>query len=53
MRASYDTLGEGLDPVSILLVDDREENLVALEAVLRGPSYKLIKTHVFKKQRAI
>ena len=44
MRASYDTLGEGLDPVSILLVDDREENLVALEAVLRGPSYKLIKT---------
>lgn len=29
------------ETVPILLVDDREENLVALEAVLRDPGYKL------------
>jgi PAS domain S-box-containing protein len=44
-RASYDGLAESLEPVPILLVDDREENLVALEATLRGPSYRLIKAH--------
>ncbi len=36
---------QAFDQVPILLVDDREENLVALEAVLRNPGYKLIKTH--------
>lgn len=32
------------DVVDILLVDDRPENLVALEAVLDGPGYHLVKT---------
>ncbi|MRN56975.1 response regulator [Paenibacillus monticola] len=31
------------EPVHILLVDDRPENLLALEAVLDNPQYKLIK----------
>jgi PAS domain S-box-containing protein len=35
--------GEGLELVPILLVDDREENLVALEAVLRDPGYRISK----------
>lgn len=34
---------EGEQPVKILLVDDRSENLLAFEAVLASPSYDLIK----------
>lgn len=30
-------------PVNILVVDDREENLVALEAVLNDPGYRLVR----------
>ncbi|MGZ3741055.1 MAG: ATP-binding protein [Bdellovibrionota bacterium] len=44
-RAAHEGLfTESPDGVPILLVDDREENLVALEAVLRNPGYRLIKT---------
>jgi PAS domain S-box-containing protein len=32
------------DKIDILLVDDRQENLLALEAVLACPEYRLIKT---------
>ncbi len=31
------------DQVEILLVDDREENLLALEAAIRSPQYRLVK----------
>lgn len=31
--------------INILLVDDREENLLALEAVLTSPNYRLIKAY--------
>jgi PAS domain S-box-containing protein len=34
---------EMTEPIEILLVDDREENLVALEAVLNSTSYKLVR----------
>lgn len=37
--------GEQLETVEILLVDDREENLLALEAVLSDPGYRLIKAN--------
>jgi PAS domain S-box-containing protein len=30
------------EPINLLLVDDRKENLIALEAILRGPQYCLI-----------
>lgn len=30
------------EPASLLLVDDRRENLIALEAILRGPGYRLL-----------
>jgi PAS domain S-box-containing protein len=33
---------EPLAPVNILLVDDREDNLLALSAVLRSPEYRLV-----------
>ncbi|WP_379131349.1 response regulator [Paenibacillus sp. sgz500958] len=33
------------EPIHILLVDDRPENLLALEAVLECPQYKLIKAN--------
>jgi CheY-like chemotaxis protein len=33
------------DKIEILLVDDRQENLLALEAVLASPDYKLIKVN--------
>jgi len=33
---------QNLDSVHILLVDDRPENLVALEAVLEEPGYELV-----------
>ncbi len=33
------------EPTEILLVDDRPENLLALEAVLGSPRYRLIKAH--------
>lgn len=31
-------------PIDILLVDDREENLLALEAVLKSSDYRIVKT---------
>ncbi len=31
------------NPITILLVDDREENLLTLEAVLSSPDYKIVK----------
>ncbi|MEW6055692.1 MAG: ATP-binding protein [Bdellovibrionota bacterium] len=34
---------DAIEAISILLVDDREEGLVALEAVLDSPSYNLVK----------
>ncbi|MBY9077052.1 response regulator [Paenibacillus sp. HN-1] len=33
------------EPIHILLVDDRPENLLALEAVLESPQYKLVKAN--------
>ncbi|HYV44689.1 MAG TPA: hybrid sensor histidine kinase/response regulator [Myxococcaceae bacterium] len=36
------TARDGPGPASLLLVDDRRENLVALEAILRGPGYRLL-----------
>ena len=36
---------EQLEAVEILLVDDRDENLLALEAVLSDPGYRLIKAN--------
>src|ERR1043165_5464725 len=30
-------------PVNILLVDDKTENLLALESILEGPGYRLIR----------
>ena len=30
-------------PVNILVVDDRDENLMAVEAVLSDPSYRLVR----------
>ena len=30
-------------PVNILVVDDRDENLLALEAVLSDPSYRIVR----------
>jgi PAS domain S-box-containing protein len=35
-------LSARLDPLSILLVDDRAENLLVLDAVLSSPSYRLV-----------
>jgi signal transduction histidine kinase len=32
-----------MDPVDILLVDDHEENLLAIEAILADPSYRLVR----------
>ena len=32
----------GVDPVSVLMVDDRQENLVAMEAVLSRPDRRLL-----------
>src|SRR5690349_11676808 len=29
-------------PITILLVDDRQENLAALQAILTGPGYRLL-----------
>ncbi len=33
------------EPVDILLVDDRQENLLALEGILSEPSYRLVRAH--------
>ena len=32
-----------MNPINILLVDDRPENLLALEAVLKDPAYRLVR----------
>jgi CheY-like chemotaxis protein len=34
--------GAGTEPATILLVDDRPENLLALEAILANPGYRLL-----------
>ena len=33
------------DRVNVLVVDDRPENLIALEAILNKPSYNLVKAN--------
>ncbi len=42
-RAKPEAALPPVEPVSLLLVDDRPENLVALEAVLEGPEYRLFR----------
>jgi PAS domain S-box-containing protein len=40
---------DAVNPVKILIVDDREENLTALEVILDNPSYTLVKAQSGKE----
>lgn len=45
MRSFTEKLNSALSTVNILMVDDRPENLIALEAILDSPNYRLFRAH--------
>ncbi|GLX69824.1 response regulator [Paenibacillus glycanilyticus] len=45
MRSFTAKLNSAVSPVNILMVDDRPENLIALEAILASPNYRLYSAH--------
>ncbi|GMK37805.1 hypothetical protein PCCS19_08590 [Paenibacillus sp. CCS19] len=45
MRSFIEKLSSTLSTVNILIVDDRPENLIALEAILDSPNYRLFRAH--------
>lgn len=45
MRSFTAKLNSAVSTVNILMVDDRPENLIALEAILASPNYRLFSAH--------